>query len=92
MPMRPIVGTAIVLKVLEGFLDPAEEVVWQVQSECERGDIVYNERLDRFKINGGWLDLPIAGVFRFEAGKITLWRDYFDMATYTERRKQLESS
>jgi limonene-1,2-epoxide hydrolase len=92
MPMKPIVGKAIVLKVLQGFLDPAEEVVWQVLSECERGNAVYNERLDRFKINGGWLDLPIAGVFRVEAGKITLWRDYFDMATYTERLKQLMSA
>ena len=81
MPMKPIVGKSIVLKVLQGFLDPAEEVEWQVLSECERGNTVYNERLDRFKINGGWLDLPIAGVFRVEAGKITLWRDYFDRAT-----------
>ena len=87
MPMKPIV-----LKVLQGFLDPAEAVEWQVLSECERGNTVYNERLDRFKINGGWLDLPIAGVFRVEAGKITLWRDYFDMATYTERLKQLKST
>jgi limonene-1,2-epoxide hydrolase len=92
MPMKPIVGKPIVLKVLQGFLDPAEAVEWQVLSECERGNTVYNERLDRFKINGGWLDLPIAGVFRVEAGKITLWRDYFDMATYTERLKQLKST
>ena len=91
MPMKPIVGKSIVLKVLQGFLDPADEVEWQVLSECERGDTVYNEQLDRFRINGGWLDLPIAGVFRVEAGKITLWRDYFDMATYTERLKQLKS-
>ena len=47
------------------------------------GNVVYNERVDRFRFSGGWLELPVAGVFELDAaGKITLWRDYFDMASY----------
>jgi limonene-1,2-epoxide hydrolase len=29
------------------------------------------------------MDLPCTGVFEMENGKIKVWRDYFDMATFT---------
>ena len=89
MPMKPIAGKSVVAKVLQGFLAPAEEVDWQIVSEIERDDMVFNERLDRFKINGQWLELPIAGVFKVHDGKIVLWRDYFDMQTYSDRLKTI---
>ncbi len=28
------------------------------------------------------VDLPCTGVFELESGKIKVWRDYFDFATY----------
>ena len=30
------------------------------------------------------VDLPCCGVFEMANGKIKVWRDYFDMATYTK--------
>ena len=30
------------------------------------------------------VDLPCCGVFEMEDGKIRVWRDYFDMATFTK--------
>jgi limonene-1,2-epoxide hydrolase len=89
MPMKPMTGRSVVAKVLQGFLAPAEEVDWQIVSEIEREDTVFNERLDRFKINGQWLELPIAGVFKVRGGKIVLWRDYFDMATYSDQLNKI---
>jgi limonene-1,2-epoxide hydrolase len=83
MPMRPIVGPEAVAKALHGFVDAAEEVDWQIVRQDAVGNVVYNERVDRFRFSGGWLELPVAGVFELDAaGKITLWRDYFDMASY----------
>ncbi len=83
MPMQPVVGSAAVRAVLSSFLDAASEVHWPVRRELVDGDVVMNERLDRFKIGDGWLELPVAGVFEVDAsGRITLWRDYFDMPTY----------
>jgi limonene-1,2-epoxide hydrolase len=40
-----------------------------------------NERTDRFLLKGEWVDLPVAGVFEVRDGRITLWRDYFDLPT-----------
>jgi limonene-1,2-epoxide hydrolase len=83
MSMRPIVGPEAVAKALHGFVDAAEEVDWQIVRQDAVGNVVYNERVDRFRFSGGWLELPVAGVFELDAaGKITLWRDYFDMASY----------
>jgi len=35
--------------------------------------------VDRFEINGKWLELPVMGTFEVADGKITAWRDYFDL-------------
>ena len=45
---------------------------------------------DRFKIGDGWLEMPVAGFFEVNGdGLITLWRDYFDLATYTDQMAKL---
>ena len=45
-------------------------------------DVVVAERLDRTKAGDKSVDLPCAGVFEMENGKIKVWRDYFDLGTY----------
>lgn len=89
MPIEPIVGHAGLRATLEMFLSPAKSVDWQILTQYEVGDVVINERLDRFEIGSGWLELPIAGVFKVHDGLITLWRDYFDMDTYQRQLKDL---
>ena len=85
MPIDPIVGHDGLRATLEMFLAPASEVRWEILTQHEFGSTVMNERLDRFRIGEGWLDLPIAGVFHVtDDGLISLWRDYFDMATFTK--------
>jgi len=45
------------------------------------GDVVLNERSDRFRSGDRWFELPVAGVFVVRDGRIQLWRDYFDRDT-----------
>ena len=90
MPIDPIVGKDAMGAVLAGFLASAVEVDWQVLRQHEIGELVVNERLDRFRIGDGWLELPVAGFFEVTAdGLISRWRDYFDMATYTTQLQAL---
>jgi len=69
---------------LKGFLGAmaggVDEVQFVVHRQTATGDVVMNERTDRFLVKGEWYDLPVAGVFELRDGKIALWRDYFDMA------------
>jgi limonene-1,2-epoxide hydrolase len=93
MPMAPIVGHEGLAATLGAFLAPAATVDWQILVQWEFGKTVINERLDRFEIGTGWLELPIAGVFEINSdNKISLWRDYFDMGSYTRQMAELTSS
>lgn len=86
VPMTPISGKPTVRAVLDSFLASATQVEWIVSRQVESGNAVANERLDRFQIGSGWLELPVAGFFEVNPdGLITLWRDYFDMASYTSQ-------
>jgi limonene-1,2-epoxide hydrolase len=44
---------------------------------------VFTERTDGFVMGDKSVDLPVAGVFEINDGKIAKWRDYFDMNTWT---------
>ncbi|MBT5579841.1 MAG: SnoaL-like domain-containing protein [Acidimicrobiaceae bacterium] len=93
MPMAPIIGREAMMATLEVFLAPAERVDWQILQQWEVGRVVINERLDRFEIGDGWLELPLAGIFEINHDdKISLWRDYFDMGSYTRQMATLTGS
>ena len=63
-----------------------EETQFVVHREAVTGNIVMNERSDRFRNGDKWIDLPVAGVFEVNAdGRVSLWRDYFDMATFNNQ-------
>ncbi|MEQ1760965.1 MAG: limonene-1,2-epoxide hydrolase family protein [Vicinamibacterales bacterium] len=92
MPTSPIVGHPGLTATLQAFLEPAAAVEWQILEQWEVGRVVINERLDRFQVGTGWLELPIAGVFTIDDdNKIAVWRDYFDMGTYTRQFAALTS-
>lgn len=43
------------------------------------GDVVLTERVDRVGPEGVVAPIPVMGVFEVRDGKITVWRDYFDI-------------
>ncbi|HEX4016138.1 MAG TPA: limonene-1,2-epoxide hydrolase family protein [Frankiaceae bacterium] len=81
MPIAAVIGKEAVRGTLDMLLANAEGSEWVVHREVESGNIVMNERTDRFLIGGTWMELPVAGVFELRDGKIFLWRDYFDLET-----------
>jgi limonene-1,2-epoxide hydrolase len=44
-----------------------------------------NERVDHFVMGEKKLSLPVAGVFEVQNGKISAWRDYFDLDTFNKQ-------
>ena len=58
---------------------------WEVIHSASVGDIVLNERVDRFEIGGASVDVEVCGVFELRDGKIYRWRDYFDMASFQKQ-------
>jgi len=80
VPMGAVHGRDAVRAALTPFLARCAGVEWQVLHQVEQGDVVMNERVDRFEMPGGWVGIQVAGLFVVRDGRIALWRDYFDLA------------
>ena len=65
----------------EPFFAPIRENEFVVLRTAAEGPVVVVERLDRHRLDHGWRELPVVGVFEVHDGRITVWRDYFDAMT-----------
>ena len=79
IPMEAAQGKAAIRSVLTQIMGDSEEVQWDVLNIADEGRVVLTERLDKFKVNGVWAEIPVMGVFEVSDGKIAAWRDYFDL-------------
>ncbi len=79
----PNEGLEAIRKTIEGFIGMAEKIEFVVHHQAVNGNIVLNERTDRFLIGEKWAEGRVMGVFELRDGKIAAWRDYFDMAQFT---------
>ena len=85
MPLPPVTGRQGVKDTLDALLGMAAASGWEVLRELSSDDLVMNERVDWFEVNGKRLELPVMGVFEVKGGVITAWRDYFDLPTITSQ-------
>ena len=75
------------LGVMAGNVD---EVQFVIHRQTATGNVVMNERTDRFRVGEAWMDLKVAGIFEVDDdGKVSLWRDYFDMAEFNAEMQKL---
>jgi limonene-1,2-epoxide hydrolase len=82
MPAQPVSGHDNLRNFISGFLRDWEKTDWEILNLLAGGDIVMVERIDRTVAAGKTVELPCFGIFEMKEGKITVWRDYFDMSTY----------
>lgn len=86
MPTEPVVGRAAIQANIAGYTSPASQIEWLLYAIAETADgKVLTERLDRFHMGGKWVELPVMGTFEFVDGRISAWRDYFDMNQFTSQ-------
>lgn len=81
LPMGAVRGPGGVRATLEPFFAPIIENEFKILRMAAEGPIVFVERLDRHRLARGWFELPVTGVFEVQDGQITVWREYFDLAT-----------
>ena len=82
MMNKPVSGHADLRRFIGGFLRSWTETNWEIVNLLSRNDIVVAERVDHTRLADKQVDLPCCGVFELKDGKIAVWRDYFDLATY----------
>jgi limonene-1,2-epoxide hydrolase len=86
MPVAPVRGSAAIGAVLRGYLGSASSAEFELKALAASGALVLTERVDRFQIGGKRVELPVMGAFEVtREGKISAWRDYFDMSQFTKQ-------
>ena len=87
VPLNPPIqrGRGPILAGLEHLVRNCTLVEWTIGSQIEQGDVVMNERVDRFVFADGTdLRVPVAGVWTVKDGLIEHWRDYYDFAMWQQ--------
>jgi limonene-1,2-epoxide hydrolase len=83
IPMAPAEGIEATMAVIDMFVTMCDSMEFEVHHLASDGSTVLTERTDTFTIKGKTAPLPVMGAFHVTDGKITAWRDYFDMAQVT---------
>jgi limonene-1,2-epoxide hydrolase len=79
IPMDPAKGIEATMATINMFLGICEGLEFEIHHLASDGEAVLTERTDTFTMQGKTAPLPVMGVFHVRDGKITAWRDYFDM-------------
>lgn len=82
IPMDPLVGKPAITEFVRGFIEAFGGIDFVIHHQAAAGNLVLNERTDRFTIGDNHIELRVMGTFEIHDGKITAWRDYFDMGQF----------
>ena len=95
IPMAPVIGREAIAKNIASFIRPGEaaapgvvpveSIDFRIINIAANGPVVMTERVDVFKLPDKSFELPVMGIFEVSDGKISAWRDYFDMNQFTSR-------
>jgi limonene-1,2-epoxide hydrolase len=83
VPLPAYHGKAAVVRTLKALERVVPQIHIEIRNIAERDGVVLTERVDVLSGPLVYLDIWVCGTFEVKAGKITLWRDYFDLAEAT---------
>ena len=95
IPMAPVIGRKAIANNIASFIRPGkaaapgivpvESIDFRIINIAANGPVVMTERVDVFTLAGKSFELPVMGTFEVKDGKISAWRDYFDINQFTSR-------
>jgi limonene-1,2-epoxide hydrolase len=87
VPMNPAKGKAAIREMTNGFLKDSASFSAKILRTLSGGNVLFNERVDTITMKSGKsAAIPVAGMFELDNnGKIKVWRDYFDLGTFTKQ-------
>jgi limonene-1,2-epoxide hydrolase len=89
IPLAPVTGREAIAGTIASVLRPGppgiESIEFRVINIAASGPVVMTERVDVFKLPDKLFELQVMGIFEVSDGKISAWRDYFDMNQFTSR-------
>jgi limonene-1,2-epoxide hydrolase len=83
IPLEPAVGIDATIAFIDAFFAMCETMTIETVHLAVHGDVVLTERIDTFTIGDVVAPLPVMGTFEVRDGRISAWRDYFDLGQIT---------
>ncbi|MPY94452.1 MAG: limonene-1,2-epoxide hydrolase [Acidimicrobiia bacterium] len=87
VPIGDMRGHTAMREFLGPMFGSSGPLEFEVHRQACTGDVVFNERTDKFVMKGKQIALPVTGVFEVHDGRITFWRDYFDNGMFMSQLK-----
>jgi limonene-1,2-epoxide hydrolase len=84
MAQEPLHGKQALRTMWSGF-DRIDKLDLKIHNMLAAGDVVLNERLDHLVLAGRDVYIPMAAAFVVKNGKVTSWREYYDMRTMEQQ-------
>ncbi|MEG8184478.1 SnoaL-like domain-containing protein [Nocardia terpenica] len=89
IPFAPVIGREAIADNIASFIRPGPpgivDIDFRIINIAANGPIVMTERVDIFTLPDRSFDLQVMGIFELRDGKISAWRDYFDLQQFTSR-------
>src|SRR4029077_3394410 len=87
IPMSPAKGKQAIREMTHGFMKDISAFSVKILKSLHEGNVVFDSRVDTITMKSGKkAEVSVAGMFELDdAGKIKVWRDYFDLATFTRQ-------
>ena len=83
IPLDPAVGIDDTIAFIDAFFAMCETMTIETVHLAVRDNVVLTERIDTFTIGDVVTPLLVMGTFEVRDGKISAWRDYFDLGQVT---------
>jgi limonene-1,2-epoxide hydrolase len=87
VPVGDMTGKDKMAEFLGPMFKSKGPVEFEIHRQAATGNIVMNERTDKFVMKGKDIAIPVTGVFEVNDGKITFWRDSFDNGMFMKQIK-----
>jgi len=79
-------GKAAIREFFAPQMGDLESFRAELKDTMSVGNLVMNERVDWVELKGGkQAQIPIMAAFEIRDGKIAVWRDYYDMASFQKQ-------
>jgi len=87
VPMSPAKGKQAIREMMHGFMKDMSAFSVKILKSLHGGNVVFDSRVDTITMKSGKkAEVAVAGMFELDdAGKVKVWRAYFDLATFTRQ-------
>jgi limonene-1,2-epoxide hydrolase len=81
----PFTGREVIRERLVKFHQGVESMKLEILNIAEVGNVVVVERMDHWVMNGTPRKIPAVGVLTIENGKVSVWKEYYDLESLKVR-------